>query len=129
MPVVDIAEMVERTQDELAPAYLIMAAAAVSLLATLCFKETTGRRSAFQQYGRISRFRNRERGRDRGAGAASRSGKKSIRGCAIPSALLGSTRTVPVATGSSSPSLHEADKVRRVDRICSDPTRHFRTFH
>jgi hypothetical protein len=40
MPVVDIAEMVERTQDELAPAYLIMAAAAVSLLATLCFKET-----------------------------------------------------------------------------------------
>ena len=32
--------LVERTQDELAPAYLIMAAAVVSFAAILCFKET-----------------------------------------------------------------------------------------
>ncbi len=32
--------LVERTEDEFAPAYLIMAAATVSLFATLCFKET-----------------------------------------------------------------------------------------
>ncbi len=32
--------LVERTQDELAPAYLIMAAAVVSFAAVLCFKET-----------------------------------------------------------------------------------------